>query len=225
MGYKKMGLLLGSLSSLIVVSILFQNCAKRGISNSGETVSAQTILQSKSMDLLSQKCSACHSGDNAYANVVPGSDPITDIANADYLLKARLIVPGEPDLSPLYQMVSSADMPPGQPLSADEMNLLKEWIANFNKADTPTGGGIITTPLAPNFTSLRVNVFLNKCFTCHTNRAIKLDSYTSVSGAIMNNTLRDRVNNNTMPPTNAPQLSAQEKMYLLQWIDAGALNN
>jgi len=105
------------------------------------------------------------------------------------------------------------------------MSLLKDWITNFNKADSPTGGGIITTPLAPNFTSLRINVFLNKCFTCHTNRGVKLDSYASVSGAIMNNDLRSRVNNNTMPPANAPQLSAQEKMFLLQWIDAGALNN
>jgi len=222
MNYRKLGIILGS---FICLNLLFQNCAKNKISNSGETVSAQTILQSKSVDMLSQKCSSCHTGDNAYANVVPGSDPITDITSVDYLIKTRLIIPGEPDLSPLFQQVSSAEMPPGQPLSLEEVNILKDWITNFNKQPTTGGGGVVTLPLAATYASLRVNVFLAKCFTCHTNRAIKLDTYASVTGAIANNSLRNRINNNIMPPVNSPQLSATEKNFLLQWIDAGAPNN
>jgi len=222
MNYRKIGFILGS---LFLLNIFFQNCSKSKLSNSGETVSAQTILQSKSVDLLTQKCNACHSGDSAYTNAVLGSDPITDIANVDYLLKVRLIVPGEPDLSPLFQKVSSADMPPGQPLSLDEVNTLRDWIFNFNKVPTTTGGGVVTIPLGPTYSSLKVNLFLDKCFTCHTNRAVKLDTYASVSSALANNDLRNRIVNNTMPPSSSPQLSPLEKSYLLQWIDAGAPNN
>jgi len=137
MSYRKLGIILGS---FICLNLLFQNCAKNKISNSGETVSAQTILQSKSVDMLSQKSSSCHTGDNAYANVVPGSDPITDITSVDYLIKTRLIIPGEPDLSPVFQQVSSSEIPPGQPLSLDEVNILKDWITNFNKQPTRVVG-------------------------------------------------------------------------------------
>ncbi len=222
MSYRKLGIVSGL---LVIMGVFFQNCSKKPIVNSGEFVSAQTILQSKSVDLIAERCNACHSGDSAYANVVPGSDPITDIANVDYLLRTRLIIPGEPDLSPLYQLVSTAEMPPGQPLSFEEINLLKDWITNFNEAPSPGGGGPLTTPLAPNFTSLRVNVFLSKCFTCHVNRNVRLDTYASISAAIANNNLRTRVSGNTMPPVNSPQLTAEEKSFLLQWIDAGAPNN
>jgi len=83
----------------------------------------------------------------------------------------------------------------------------------------------VNLPLAATYASLRVNVFLVKCFTFHTNRAIKLDTYASVNVAIANNNLRNRINNSIMPPVNSPQLSPTEKSFLLQWIDAGAPNN
>jgi uncharacterized membrane protein len=210
---------------LFTIFVSFQNCAKKNPSNEDGSASENALAQAKSVALLTEKCSACHSGTAAYANAVPGNDPITDISNVDYLLQTRLLIPGEPDISPLFQMIQSAEMPPGQPLSVAEVDLIKTWIADFNKEETTGGGGVVTTPLAPNFSSLRVNVFLGKCYGCHVNRGVKLDTFASVSGAITNNNLRGRVNNNTMPPAGAPPLTAQEKTYLLQWIDAGAMNN
>lgn len=225
MGYRR---IIGIAGVLVVLNIAFQNCAKKDITNEGATASTQAVAQAKSVELLQQKCSSCHSGTNAYANAVPGNDAITDITNVDYLLSTRLIIPGEPDISPLFQMIQSADMPPGQPLSVSEVTLIKEWIADFNKQETTGGGGLQTIALGPTFNSLKVNVFLSKCYSCHATRGVKLDTYASVSGAINNNNLRGRVagtSGNVMPPMGSAQLTAQEKAFVLQWIDAGFANN
>ncbi len=224
MGYIRIA---GIALTLVTLNVAFQNCAKKNITNEGAAASTQAVAQAKSLNLIQQKCAACHSGTAAYVNAVAGHDPITEIANVDYLLSARLVIPGEPDISPLFQMVQNADMPPGQPLSVSEVNLLKDWIADFNKQEN-TGGGLQTIPLAANFNSLRVNVFLSKCYSCHVNRNVKLDTYASVSGAINNANLRNRVagtSGNVMPPAGSAQLTAQEKTFVLQWIDSGALNN
>jgi uncharacterized membrane protein len=217
------------LSGLIfLIGILFQNCAKKenNVVDQTSISSEQAIIEAKATELLAQKCGSCHSGANAYSNAAVGTDPITDISNVDYLLKTRLMVPGEPELSPIFQMAQSAEMPPNQPLTISEVELLKKWILDYNKQVTPIGSGLPTAvPLAATFSSLRVNIFINKCFTCHANRTVRLDTYASVSSAINNNNLAGRVSNNTMPPVGAPQLTAQEKSLLQQWIDAGALNN
>lgn len=213
-------------STTLILLFLFQNCAKKKISNSGESATEIQVLQSKSLDILKNNCIECHLGENAYANTLAGTDPILEIDNANYLIQTRLIVPGEPELSPLYQKVKNGDMPPGNPLSSDEVILLKDWITQLGESPTnSTGGGIITTPLAATFSSLRVNIFLSKCFSCHINRTVKLDTYESVVGAITRNNLRTRIAGGTMPPATAPQLTAQERTFLLQWIDAGAPNN
>ncbi len=212
---------------MVVLTVSFQNCAKKGPSLGGdEATSEQQIAQSKTVEILSTRCSDCHSGSAAYSNAPAGADPITDISNVDYLVRSRLVIPGEPDLSPLFQAIQNAEMPPGQPLSLAEVNTIKNWITDYNKQTTPTGTGLpAPTPLAATFTSLRVNVLLPKCNGCHINRVVKIDNLANVMAAITNNNLRGRVNNNTMPPPNAPALSPMEKNLLLQWIDAGTPNN
>lgn len=221
--------ILGYFAVFLGLNVAFQNCAKKPATNDGESASSQAIMNSKAAELLQQKCAACHSGAAAYANAVPGHDPILDIADVEYLLRTRLVVPGEPDLSPLFQVIQRGEMPPGQPLVLNEIDMLKFWIEELNEVPTSgNGGGLVTVPLAPNFTSLRVNVFLPKCFSCHSQRAVRLDTHASVAAAIANQNLRNRVvstGGNRMPPINAAQLTDQERTFLLQWIDAGAPNN
>jgi uncharacterized membrane protein len=213
------------LSSLLVLNFTFQNCAKKKKTESSLQASEQEIMEQKSMAIINEKCASCHTGAAALSNAAGTNDPITAITDLDYLLRTRLIIAGEPDLSPLFQSIQGADMPPGQPLSLNEVTILKDWITNFNKEEVTTGTTSAPIPLAANFQSLRANVFLKKCYTCHINRTIKLDTYASVSGAINTNNLRTRVNNGIMPPATAAQLTGEEKTLLLQWIDAGALNN
>ncbi len=116
---------------LLSLSILFQNCAKSNITNSGAAVSQQTILESKSIDILNQKCSSCHSESTGAANSAPGADPITNISDVNYLLRTRLIIPGEPDLSPIYQSVRNGDMPVNESLDTQEIQTIKDWISGI----------------------------------------------------------------------------------------------
>lgn len=210
------------MSFISIITFSYQNCTKKETSTSKEPTTLQ-LLQSKSVVVLEEQCSACHTGDEAYSNTVLGSDPIIDISNVNYLLQMRLVVPGEPELSPLFQKIKTGDMPPGKPLSVEEVDTIKEWIVHLSDdPNSNSGGGLVTVPLAANFESLRVNVFLSKCNTCHINRNVRIDTYANVMNAINNNNLRSRVAGATMPPNNAPQLSAQERSLILQWIDSGA---
>lgn len=217
-----------SLVIIVIVSLnaSFQNCAPKKNTAQESLTSIQSLAELKSLGILKERCASCHSGANSYSNVPVGADPITDITDPNYLIKTRLIIAGEPDLSPIYQVIESAEMPPGQPLGASEVTTIKEWIANYDKQASPTPVATQTpTPVTATFNSLRTNVFLPKCYNCHVNRSAKLDTYQSVSMAVNNQNLRNRVNNNSMPPPGSPQLSGQEKTLLLQWIDSGALNN
>jgi uncharacterized membrane protein len=213
------------ISFMMVLSFGFQNCSKK--KSVTQAPSEQELRQQKVVALFSEKCASCHTGEAAFSNAAGTNDPITNITDVDYLVRSRLIIGGEPDISPIFQKIQGADMPPGQPLNLTDVNLIKEWITllNFQEIDTGTIGE--TLPLAATYNSLRANVFLKKCYTCHVNRAVKLDTYASVSGAIATQNLRNRVNGigNIMPPVNAQQLTPQEKTTLLQWIDAGAANN
>lgn len=212
--------------SLVLFTLVFQNCARKKTEGSSqEVVSAQALAEQKSLAILTEKCASCHTGEAALQNGSGLNEPITDITNVNYLISKRLIIAGEPDLSPLYVSLVNADMPPGQPMSLAEVNTIKDWITNYNKVPQTPVPTATPIALAANFQSLRANVFLKKCYTCHINRTIKLDTFASVSGAITNQNLRGRVDGGTMPPATAPQLTAQEKSVLLQWIDAGAPNN
>ena len=116
---------------LLSLSTLFQNCAKSNITNSGAAASQQTILESKSIDILNQKCSSCHSEASGAANTTPGADPITNISNVDYLLRTRLVIPGEPELSPIYQSVRNGEMPINESLDTQEIQTIKDWISGI----------------------------------------------------------------------------------------------
>lgn len=212
-------------SIMLVLGLAFQNCAKK--KTDSQTLSEQELRQQKVVALFTEKCASCHTGEAAFSNAAGTNDPITNITDVEYLVRMRLIIGGEPDLSPIFKMIQGADMPPGQPMSLADVNLIKDWITLLNVQVTDTGPIAETVPLAATYTSLRANVFLKKCYTCHVNRNVKLDTYASVTGAIANQNLRNRVNGvgNAMPPTTAQQLTAQEKTLLLQWIDAGAANN
>jgi hypothetical protein len=69
--------------------------------------------------LLARRCLDCHSGPKPKGGL--------DLAHRK--AAARIVVPGQPEQSTLWQRVRSAGMPPKKSLPAAERQLLQEWIA------------------------------------------------------------------------------------------------
>ncbi len=75
--------------------------------------------------LLASKCLECHSG--------AGPEGGLDLTQQTRMLKGGetgpAVVPGKLDDSPLWQRVRDEEMPPEHPLSADEKQILRDWIS------------------------------------------------------------------------------------------------
>lgn len=75
--------------------------------------------------LLASKCLECHSG--------VGPEGGLDLTQQSRMLKGGeagpSVVPGNLDDSPLWQRVRDDEMPPEHPLSADEKQVLRDWIS------------------------------------------------------------------------------------------------
>ena len=86
--------------------------------------------------IFEERCLGCHQGS------LLGS-PVPDFRTAKGMITAGYVVPGEPEKSTLLNKVylpgeSAAQMPPiGHSLSAEEMNLIGEWI--LQGAEWPQG--------------------------------------------------------------------------------------
>jgi hypothetical protein len=85
--------------------------------------------------LLARRCLGCHGGAEPKGHL--------DLANRDAALRGGesgvVLVPNQPDQSLLWQYVRDGNMPPKQPLAADEQELLRRWIAS----GLPWGTGTI----------------------------------------------------------------------------------
>jgi hypothetical protein len=84
---------------------------------------------------------------------------------------------------------------------------------------------INTAPIGSNFTAVR-NMLQWRCSPCHTINKDGLVNFTDECQIVSKwDRIRDRVDNNTMPPlkgsNNAKPLSASEKQILKNWINAG----
>ncbi|MEZ0391667.1 MAG: hypothetical protein ACAH59_05595 [Pseudobdellovibrionaceae bacterium] len=214
----------------ILTLLLFQNCGKPSelVYEASTDLNSQESLQSSAVVILNKHCVECHNPENVNGN-------ISDIANVDYLIYSRLVVPGEPELSPIYQQTSQGLMPQLRP-SLDEMELeiLKLWIVGL--AEDPTspgapGGGMIE----PRFSVLRDRVFTPICANCHNTRNSqqRFNSYAEVMRAVTagnaDNSLLYRAvtvgvpNAGRMPQGGA--LSSAQIQAIRDWINAGAMDN
>ncbi|MBX7166783.1 MAG: PSD1 and planctomycete cytochrome C domain-containing protein [Pirellulales bacterium] len=75
--------------------------------------------------LLIERCGSCHSKSKRAAKL----NLVTPAGIARGGDGGPAVVPGEPDNSSLWQRVADDEMPPEQPLSAEEKELLRAWIA------------------------------------------------------------------------------------------------
>lgn len=190
----------------------------------GNSIEAQAIT------LLQNKCYACH------GTVTSGG--ITQINNPSYLIANNLIIPGNPDGSPIYASVLAGRMPIGSTaLSQAELDLLRQWILGGAKAptDTSTVAPPVVIPLEATYASIQANILTPKCVYCHSatlaKDGIRLDSYTSVkkyiaSGVLPTETkLYQVTSSGEMPPRPDVGLTDNELKVLKDWIATGAPNN
>lgn len=104
----------------VFVSILI-SCGPSPQDSIPSTGAAQ-MLEQQAVGLLAARCAACHGPDS------PARAGINFITDPVQLVDRSLVVPGRPESSPLYQVVSSNRMPATGPLTAQEKDLLRRWI-------------------------------------------------------------------------------------------------
>ncbi|HET6574506.1 MAG TPA: c-type cytochrome domain-containing protein [Fimbriiglobus sp.] len=99
--------------------------------------SAADDLAARAKEVFRGRCAECHSGTKARAGV--------NVLDRDRLIAKEKVVPGKPDDSPVYQLISATDesaMPPKgrPPLTAEQIEAVRKWIAAGAPpfpADTP----------------------------------------------------------------------------------------
>ncbi len=70
--------------------------------------------------ILEKRCASCHRAGASSAHFA--------FTSRDELINGKIIVPGQPEKSPLYTSIETGKMPPGGKLSPDETALIRRWI-------------------------------------------------------------------------------------------------
>lgn len=208
--------------------LMYQNCGKPSSLDYSSSIDLATEagLQKASLGILEKNCSECHNSTTQNGNV-------GDVSNVDYLIYSRLVVPGEPEISPIIVAITQGAMPVGKPpLGSSDVEILKSWILALNQDTQGTGGTPTPTILEPKYSALAQQIFTPLCVQCHAGKNYKLNSYAEVlrtvkAGDAANSLLYQAV---TIGATGGkmPQgggLSSTQIKAIQDWINAGAQNN
>lgn len=211
----------------------YQNCAYIGQEQLGgeagqfaSSSSKQAALEARALAILKGKCVSCH-------NVNSPGGGISYIADINALKFNRYIIPGEPQLSQLYDSVAKSRMPMGSSLTQEEIQAIYDWIY-----EGMTPGVIGVTPpavtvLEAKFASINSKILQPKCLGCHSSAnsqgGVNVQTYQAVmnlvqpgnpaASGLYDSTLKNRM------PKNGTMLTGQELKVISDWIIAGAPNN
>jgi cytochrome c5 len=168
---------------------------------------------------------------------------------ADYNSIMRLVVPGDPRGSKLYQVITDingeAMMPPDSPLPKNQRSVIQVWIAQGaleTTCDTGNGGSNIIIPSdSVCFVQDILPLFLSNCAisSCHDGLShgeedlFALNSYTAIRPYVVpfkpsQSLVYEAVTGSGeefMPPAPKSPLSPTQKELLRKWIADGALNS
>jgi hypothetical protein len=130
--------------SLLALLVQYNGC--------GNTHTSKAVYENSyspsAMTILGTQCTSCHTADSGPANVF-------DVTDTDHLVSTGLIVPGQPDSSPLITAVTNGSMPPGQGLSGTDRQTLKTWVASMTySGPTPPKYLSATVPMPANIPSV-----------------------------------------------------------------------
>ncbi|OQW47276.1 MAG: hypothetical protein A4S09_15900 [Proteobacteria bacterium SG_bin7] len=227
----------------VIVSVFYSNCSPTHNSGNGSSnINTAAILQSlqtNSLKILTDKCSSCH-------NDATVNSTLKDILDVNYLESSGFIDPGSPQTSPLYMSIVDQIMPKnGTPLSAEDIAILRDWIAalggNFNTfigaVDGGNTGGGSGNNVQGTFTQVN-QILQQRCVNCHGGQqkpnlnlvyAQLIVETTAANlrvitpGDVSNSRLYQSVVTNSMPQGNA--LTNTQKEIIRTWIAAGARND
>lgn len=135
-----------------------------------------------------------------------------------------------------FRSLESRDMPPGNPLSADEMALLTAWMdagAPEIAIGAPDAGDRALDEGPTDFRKISRGVFAGKCLSCHQPKFndagavavrpaadLDLGDYVQVKAAATR--IFDRaIVKQDMPVQPLPGLSPKERRVLLKWFELG----
>lgn len=216
--------------SFVVLGLIllgYQNCSKSTALNDNEYNDMSLAAAAPGLAVLKANCVSCHSATSDLGGV-------GDILDLNQLVYKRLLIPGEPDLSPIVSSIQEAAMPPGQPMSTADLDTLKEWVTTLNQ-DQLTGGTVPggAAALTPTFQSVFTKIIQPKCMGCHdgTPSALMLTTYNQVRAQVVpgNPGTSDLYLSITRTTDRMPRggaaLSAEELKAVSDWIVAGAMNN
>lgn len=238
------GFLIGlAIISGVFIIFNFQSCRHEpyGVS-SLDTVCFETQI----LPILSSSCalSKCHDAGTHHS----GFDATT------YANILKLVTPGNPGASKLYDIVTSVNnpnfMPPlgHPPLNETQRTLLEVWIAQ-GALDTKCSSTTPVTPVTPPgggttksdsvcFTGTVLPIILANCAVtgCHDGTNGELHPLTNYSSILSYVTPRDTIHGrissvisgkgeSRMPPSPRSALSTQQIISINKWISQGALNN
>ena len=229
------------------VAFGFQNCAPAGSLSSdaapslntsatanGGGAGGQKTVYADVQPIFAGKCAGCHAASG------------TSFMSYATFMTNNYVVANLPNLSPLYGAVTSGSMPRGAPrLTTAEINLIQKWILDGALETVVAGPSPVPTAapvINPTFSSLRANVFIPYCVSCHGSAApaggYDMTNYQSVIGRIFSvNPGASKLYISlagagtgaaavayTMPK-GGPQLSADKLAAIKAWINLGAPNN
>lgn len=177
------------------------------------------------------RCVECHGGAKVAARV--------DLSSYKAVMESRIVTPGEPERSPLYEAVLENRMPKGPALSAGQIERIKAWILAGAPGNTDD---VEPTPIPEpkpeaTYAWLAKNLFEPRCLRCHTGEKAKgdvdLSTYQSLMasegltlnpvepGEPQNSGLWDQVEAELMPP-GPDKVSNDIRAALAEWIRKGA---
>lgn len=224
---------------ILVTTVLlsFQNCAygpgSGAIFNSGTGEVAELtegqVLEKQAVSILTSNCAGCHNASDAQGGFSGVDDP-------DVLKYFRYVIPGEAQISPLYEQIATAECPPSRPLPQAQARIIFDWI-NVGLSNTLPPGSIPgSEPLTDTWSSIRAKIIGPRCINCHNtptnnNRNVGLSTYqlAVASGVfVANNPDGSRLYTSVVSgnmPRQGGRLSPMEVETIRSWIAKGAQNN
>ena len=133
MGVGKKSLFLG----IIFILMVYQNCAP--MHSSSESSSLENLesfdYESLWVKTIQPKCASCHNSSSPAGGI--------DLSSHSAIISSGSVRPGNKSSSTFYLEVEAGTMPPGAPLSQQEINDIGIWIDNGATSTSGSGGGYI----------------------------------------------------------------------------------
>lgn len=187
-------------------------------------------LEAAAANLLSSRCVTCHGAGGANQRFL---NTISDPGTSDLAQNTTYVRIGQAESSRLFQRASDGSMPPGNPLTANEADVLKAWIDDLGIVPEGGSGG---NPNASSFTEIETQILTPRCYSCHTSGAgasagFSFSNYNDllfgyVTAGSLDSALYQSVSRSTDPmPRGGTPLNQTELDMVESWILNGAPND